>query len=83
MNPKESNKIVNMLSNFTKLKNPKTSYSLLAAALFIFYSHPETYKFVNQYINGVSDKKGCPETKGLIVHAVVFLLMYRIVMEYV
>ena len=73
---------VNIASDFYKLKKPKTSYTLLAAALFIVLSHPNTYLFVNQYLD-VSDKKGCPSNKGLLVHAIVFMIIFRIILEYV
>jgi hypothetical protein len=49
-------------------------HSIQAALLFFIISSPIVYNFVNQFI--MVAVKGCPTTKGLIVHSIVYGLLY-------
>ena len=60
--------------------------SLYAALLFLIIANPLTYKLVNSItrligIQIVEKGTGCPNIIGLLLHAVVFGLLTRAVME--
>ena len=58
----------------------KSGCVLLAAILFFVVSNTETYKFVNRLVRAlrlrVSDGNGCPTQVGVLVHGVVFCVLY-------
>ena len=54
----------------------KFTISLMSALLFFVVANPETFKIMRHLVGGwVSSPTGCPSTKGLILHAVVYLLI--------
>lgn len=63
----------------------KWAISAWVALLFVLLSAPLTYKMVNKLTDSVglsiADSNGAPNWKGLAVHAVVFALALRAVME--
>lgn len=62
----------------------KWKASLIVAVLFLIVSHPATYNLTNSILGaqvGPLAFGGCPTKKGLIVHAIVFLLLARASME--
>lgn len=71
-----------------KLTNMKKwKYTLITTVIFLIVVNPYTYKLVNQLVKMITGKfmiasaNGCPTTLGLIVHAVVFTLLLRYVMD--
>lgn len=62
----------------------KWKASLIVAILFLIISHPSMYTLTNSILGaqiGPLSAGGCPTKKGLIVHAIVFLLLARASME--
>jgi hypothetical protein len=62
----------------------KWRYTLYTTVVFLLVVHPQTYRLVN-YLLGkivkISDKCGCPTMSGIIVHAIVFTLIVRYMMD--
>ena len=62
----------------------KWRYTLYTTILFLIIVNPMTYKLVN-YILGslvkICDKNGCATTAGYLIHAVVFTLLLRLMMD--
>ena len=58
----------------------KSGCLLLAAVLFFVVSNTEVYKLVNRLVKGlklrVSNESGCPTQVGVLVHGVVFSVLY-------
>lgn len=60
----------------------KFSISLMSALLFFVFANPETFKIMRHLVGGwVSSPTGCPTTKGLLLHAVVYLLITWLLMN--
>ena len=65
--------------NFQKWK-----YTLMTTILFLLSANPYTYTLVNKLfgkIIKIAGPTGCPTTGGLLVHALVFTLLLRLLME--
>lgn len=62
----------------------KWRYTLYTTLLFLIVVNPFTYRLVNSLLGSITkiaDNTGCPTTKGMLIHAVVFTLLLRGVME--
>ena len=62
----------------------KWRYTLYTTLLFLIVVNPLTYKLVNRLLGSITkiaDNTGCPTTNGMLIHAVVFTLLLRGVME--
>ena len=63
----------------------KWKYTLITTVIFLVVVHPMTYKLVDSLVGGllfkVATKSGCPTMAGLLLHAVVFTLALRYVMD--
>ena len=63
----------------------KWKYTLITTVIFLIVVHPMTYKLVDSLVGGllfkVASKSGCPTMAGLLLHAVVFTLALRYVMD--
>jgi len=66
----------------------KWKYTLITTAIFLLIANPYTYILVNNIFTGlfgtmgkVSSAAGCPTLLGFILHAIVFTLILRVVME--
>lgn len=59
----------------------KMSATLQAVLLFFIISNPLTYKLTDSLIGGLSTFAGCPTTLGLVVHAIVFGIIVRALMN--
>lgn len=66
----------------------KWKYTLITTAIFLLIANPYTYILVNKIFTGlfgtmgkVSSATGCPTVLGFILHAIVFTLILRGVME--
>ena len=52
---------------------------LLKAATFIIVSHPATYKLTRSVLGSwVASPEGLPKNMGLLLHAIVFVLVLRL-----
>jgi len=66
----------------------KWKYTLITTAIFLLIANPYTYILVNNIFTGLfgtmgkmSSAAGCPTLLGFILHAIVFTLILRVVME--
>ena len=62
----------------------KWRYTLYTTVLFLIIVNPMTYKLVNMILGSfirICDSKGCPTMSGIIVHAIVFTLLLRYLMD--
>ena len=59
----------------------KWHISIFSAFIFILVIHPYTYKFTQQMLGGflgkLSNDNGCPTTRGLTLHTIVYILLVR------
>ena len=59
----------------------KWHISIFSAFIFIIVVHPYTYKFTQQMLSGflgkLSNENGCPTTRGLALHTIVYILLVR------
>ena len=72
-------------SSDSSSSSDKWKYSLISSLLFLVVAAPMTYKLVDSLTKMVKldvvDSSGCPTMTGVVVHAVVFLLLTRLLME--
>ncbi len=64
--------------------NDKWRYTIYTTILFLIIVNPMTYKLVNSLLGSfvkICDTKGCPTNIGIIVHAIVFTLLLRYLMD--
>ena len=62
----------------------KWKYSLMTTVIFLVIVHPRTYLLVQSILGKVvkiCSASGCPTMSGLLVHAVVFTVILRYVMD--
>jgi len=63
----------------------KWKYTLITTVIFLLIVNPYTYILVDRLTMGIFGKvcssNGCPTTVGLLLHALVFTLLLRGVME--
>lgn len=63
----------------------KWRYTLYTTVLFLIVVNPYTYKLTNmlfsKLIGTVASSSGCPTTTGIVLHAVVFTLLLRLLMD--
>ena len=62
----------------------KWKYSLYSAIVFLLISSPYTYMLMNNILGSfvsISSSSGCPTMVGLLLHAIVFMLIIRGLME--
>jgi hypothetical protein len=66
----------------------KWKYTLITTVIFLIIANPYTYILVNYLVKLVLGKRvtiagptGCPTTIGLLLHAVVFTLILRYIMD--
>lgn len=64
--------------------NDKWRYTLYTTVIFLIVVNPATFLLVNGLLGSlikISDSKGCPTINGILVHAVVFTLILRYMMD--
>jgi len=63
----------------------KWRYTIYTTILFLIIVNPMTYKLVNGILGRVfgviADSRGCPSMLGIMIHAIVFTLLLRYMME--
>ena len=59
----------------------KWQISIFSAFIFILVINPYTYIFTQNVLGGllgkIADRYGCPTTRGLVVHTLVYILLVR------
>jgi hypothetical protein len=69
--------------NKSLTESQKWMISLMSALLFLLIAAPFTYKLTGSLFEKVGleiEKVGCPNMTGLIIHAVVFAVLIRVMM---
>lgn len=62
----------------------KLMIALMSAAIFVLLNLPQTYAFTNQLLGGIVGPLatgGCPTMVGLLIHALVFYMLKRLMMR--
>lgn len=62
----------------------KWKYTLYTTIIFLIVVNPATFLLVNSLIGSlikICDTKGCPTMNGLLVHALVFTIVLRGMMD--
>lgn len=63
----------------------KWRYTIYTTILFLIIVNPYTYKLVHSVLKSIvkiADSNGCPTYSGMLVHAVVFTLLLRWLMDW-
>ena len=59
----------------------KWQISIFSAFIFILVIHPYTYTFTQKWLGGllgkIAERNGCPTTRGLVIHTLVYILLVR------
>ena len=59
----------------------KWQITLFSAIIFLLVIHPYTYKFTQKLLGGIlckiAEANGCPTTRGLLLHTLVYILLVR------
>ena len=59
----------------------KWQITIFSAFIFILVINPYTYLFTQKMLGGllgkIADSHGCPTTRGLVVHTLVYILLVR------
>ena len=59
----------------------KWQISIFSAFIFMLVVHPYTYRCTQKMLGGllgrIADPNGCPTTRGLILHTIVYILLVR------
>ncbi len=59
----------------------KWQISIFSAFIFILVVNPYTYILTQKVLGGIlgkiSDTSGCPTTRGLFIHTIVYILLVR------
>jgi hypothetical protein len=59
----------------------KWKITIFSAFIFLLVIHPQTYKLTQQMFGSILGKtaeaNGCPTTRGLILHTLVYILLVR------
>jgi len=69
--------------NKSLTESHKWMISLMSALLFLLIAAPFTYKLTGGLFENLGleiEKGGCPNMTGLIIHAVVFAVLIRVMM---
>ena len=63
----------------------KWQISIFSAFIFILVINPYTYIFTQKILGGllgqIANMNGCPTTRGLILHTIVYILLVRVSMD--
>ena len=59
----------------------KWQISIFSAFIFILVIHPYTYiftqKVLGRLLGKIAESNGCPTTRGLVIHTLVYILLVR------
>lgn len=68
----------------SRSSDAKWRYTLYTTILFLLVANPYTFKFVQKVLGKfvtVASREGCPTNYGLLIHALVFTLVLRYLMD--
>lgn len=57
-------------------------YAFTGTLLFFVIASSDTYKLTGSLVDGLADANGCPLTKGVLVHALVFMVVLILMMYF-
>lgn len=83
---KENQEEFNVKEGFgdSRSSDAKWRYTLYTTILFLLVANPYTFKFVQKVLGKfvtVASREGCPTNYGLLIHALVFTLVLRYLMD--
>ena len=59
----------------------KWQITIFSAFIFILVIHPYTYMITQNLLSGlvgkIAESNGCPTTRGLVIHTIVYILLVR------
>lgn len=59
----------------------KWKITIFSAFIFLLVIHPQMYKLTQQVFGNIlgkiSEANGCPTTRGIILHTIVYILLVR------
>lgn len=59
----------------------KLAISFLSALVFLIVAHPQTFLLMRRLVGEwVASDKGCPTRRGLMLHALVFMIVTYLMM---
>lgn len=65
----------------TDSSSKKWQISIFSAFIFILVINPYTYKFTQKvfgsFLGKIADINGCPTSRGLALHTIVYILLVR------
>lgn len=64
--------------------NDKWRWTLYTTVLFLILVNPMTYKLVHKLLGKIvkiADGNGCPTMSGMLIHAAVFTVLLRFLMD--
>ena len=63
----------------------KWQITIFSAFIFILVIHPYTYKLTQNLLGGllgkIAESNGCPTSRGLVLHTLVYILLVRLSMD--
>lgn len=63
----------------------KWQITFFSAFIFLLVIHPYTYKITQKLLGGllgkIAESNGCPTTRGLALHTLVYILLVRVSMD--
>lgn len=57
-------------------------YAFYATLIFFMVSSTDAYRVTGRFASGLATKTGCPNVRGIVVHALVFLVVLTLVMYF-
>lgn len=71
----------NLYEKLKSLEMNNQNLIYISTILFIILNLPQVYHLMNKLFH-VVDKKGCPTMSGVIVHAIVFFVLMKIITSF-
>ena len=63
----------------------KWQITIFSAFIFLLVIHPYTYKLTQNLLGGllgkIAESNGCPTSRGLVLHTLVYILLVRLSMD--
>jgi hypothetical protein len=78
--------VMKLMSNYKYMEGKSdgvlAKHAFYGTLLFFLLSSSDSYRLTGKFVSGLSNEAGCPEFKGIIVHAIVFLVVLVLVMYF-
>ncbi|MBJ23968.1 MAG: hypothetical protein CMB64_04790 [Euryarchaeota archaeon] len=59
----------------------KWFYSAQGGLIFAALSAPMVYKLTSDFFGNMLNERGCPSTYGIVVHAIIFTIIIKLMMR--